>query len=370
MCRKKLIIACVLVVCFLFCQWVYGQNPEKIRTVSVVKQMEINDESGEFIFAHTGNFKKAPDNSIFMTDKNELYQFDEKGKYVRNFLKQGEGPGEFKFFSNYYFTKTHLIMVGTTPFTLQKISLADASLIDEFRDNRLNAARVLFGDHRGAWLSFENTNYGSKEKGYKTGIKQTTHKIYFMNAEKKVSDTKLSFHTELGSYIFKTEDGSIMSRDFPITEFIQIWDGNRYWYIFNTRRYAIKQVDLHTNKIIREITTNYRPVKYVTLKNEDKWKVKLYDHFKRKYHNDIFALKIYKKNLLVFTSTFDKQGNPLVHMYNSQGKLKDRFFLNIPRVKTSGRWAGARFQIIQNHLWASHTDEDDNTVVVRYKFQL
>ena len=368
--NKTLLKTIILIVTCIFSQFILGEESKNVKSVTLTKVLEINDDSGEFILAYPSHFQVAPDNTLFMMDKNALYQFDSKGKFIRDFLKRGEGPGEIKYFANFYFTDKHLMMNGANPFTLQKKSLADASLVDEFRDSRLNAVSVLFGDRRGAWLRFRNVQYGKKERGYKTGIKPYTHQIFFMNPNKKVTDIKLLFTTEMASYMFKTESGNIMARDFPITSFINAWDGNRYWYIFHTRRYLIKQVDLRNNKVIREIKCPYTPVEYVTPKNEDKWKMKLYDHYKRQYHNDIVALKIYKNKLLVFTSTFNKRGDIMVHMYNSQGKLIDTFHLHMPRVKTPGRWARTSFNIIQNHMWASHTDEDDNTVVVKYKFRL
>jgi hypothetical protein len=129
-------------------------------------------------------------------------------------------------------------------------------------------------------------------------------------------------------------------------------------------------VDLRANKVIREIKTLYEPVKYVYPQDVSRYEKALYKHFKRKFYNDTSAMYIFKKNLLVFTSTINDRGGILVHVFNDQGKLRDAFYLKIPLIKSRKEWQETRFSITGNHLWASHTDEDDNTVVVKYKFHL
>jgi len=58
------------------------ENPEKPlsknagRVVRMEKVHEITDESGEFFFKHPGNFRVAPNGDFFISDADQLLQFD------------------------------------------------------------------------------------------------------------------------------------------------------------------------------------------------------------------------------------------------------------------------------------------------------
>ena len=50
----------------------------------------------------------------------------------------------------------------------------------------------------------------------------------------------------------------------------------------------------------------------------------------RKYQNDITYLFTFKGNLLVMTSTTDKEKGVLFDVYNKEGRYIDCFWLNVP----------------------------------------
>ncbi len=76
------------------------ENPEKPKApdagrVIVPKAvMTITDESGEFFFKYPYGLKFGPDGSIGVKDNEQVLRFDKDGKFLGNYFKKGQGPGE------------------------------------------------------------------------------------------------------------------------------------------------------------------------------------------------------------------------------------------------------------------------------------
>ncbi len=85
------------------------ENPDKPlskkagRILKLKKVLRIGDVGDEFYFRFPRNLKVSPDGSIFIQDIDQLLQFDQNGKFVRNFFKKGQGPGEMGYVVNYCF---------------------------------------------------------------------------------------------------------------------------------------------------------------------------------------------------------------------------------------------------------------------------
>lgn len=64
------------------------------RTVALEEIVTVRDGGEEFYFEWPRNIQTAPDGTFFLISKNQLLQFDASGRFLRNYYKQGQGPGK------------------------------------------------------------------------------------------------------------------------------------------------------------------------------------------------------------------------------------------------------------------------------------
>ena len=111
------------------------KNPEKppnsnaARILKLKEELRITDENGEFFFQYPSNIKVAPDGSIFMYDRELLLRFDENGKFIHNFFKKGQGPGEINYLRDYVFKEGKLIIITSSPVKIMTFFLTASFLM-------------------------------------------------------------------------------------------------------------------------------------------------------------------------------------------------------------------------------------------------
>lgn len=86
------------------------------RVVPLTEALRITDRGQEeYYFEYPSRLHVAPDGSIFVLDVDQLLHFDQKGKFVRNYFKKGQGPGELSFVSDFWLTADYLIVHNVNP---------------------------------------------------------------------------------------------------------------------------------------------------------------------------------------------------------------------------------------------------------------
>ncbi len=64
------------------------------RVVSLKEVARITDEKGKFLFVQPFNVLTGHDGSVYVQEFKQLLKFDAQGRFVKNLLKRGQGPGE------------------------------------------------------------------------------------------------------------------------------------------------------------------------------------------------------------------------------------------------------------------------------------
>ncbi|MGB8959590.1 MAG: 6-bladed beta-propeller, partial [Candidatus Aminicenantales bacterium] len=54
----------------------------------------ITDETGKFLFVQPFAVFTGHDGSVYVQESKQLLKFDAQGRFVKNLLKRGQGPGE------------------------------------------------------------------------------------------------------------------------------------------------------------------------------------------------------------------------------------------------------------------------------------
>ena len=95
------------------------ENPEKPssqsagKIVALKEVLSIDDVGGDYYLKYPRNPKVSPDGSIFVSDHEQLLQFNREGNFLRNYFKKGQGPEEMQGVSNYFFLIiTSSFMIG------------------------------------------------------------------------------------------------------------------------------------------------------------------------------------------------------------------------------------------------------------------
>ena len=329
------------------------ENPEKPlnsdagRILKLKEELRITDEGGEFFFRSPSNVKVAPDGSIFMYDRELLLRFEKNGKFIHNFFKKGQGPGEISYLSDYVFQDGKLIIITSSPvkiitFLLNGELFDDVTLHESFWF--LNF-QFLYDQK---YFFFKNDR---PDTGDKLGVVDAPHVLISMNKYGQ----NIEEHFSLPYQFFMTGGASS-----GLGRLTSIPYKNKFLFIADTEDYLVKFYDIESHKILWSFRRKYKRVK----PPEDyRWGGIYSRDGKRmgppppKYFNDISALYIVNDKLWIRTSTRDEEKGYLIDVFEFDGRFVDSFYL-----KTDGR-------IISTHgdsIFIRESDESEIVTVVKY----
>lgn len=337
-----------------------GKTPG--RSLQLTEVQRITDYEDDFVFRKIRGIKIAENGSIFVRGRDHLHKFTPEGKFIRNFIKKGEGPGEVKYFTNFSITERSIVIGSMLPVKVIKYS-HQGELRNEFTIQGLSAFASLLENrnNRSYFVSGESFLDDAK-----TGVIPRENSLYYVDNKGFVVNMSLSFDTK-DLLIKKSSKNGVMVNMDELTRFLRAFDKEKYLYISHKERYHIIQIDLESGKVLKEFSRVYKQVKYVKRKFTKKEDIDLYSLDNRKSFNDIYKITAYKGNLLVFTSTMNKNKEVLVDVFDNTGKYIDKFFIKIPGVKRPDDLRSKPVLFQNDYLWTIDVDEDDAPYVLKYK---
>jgi len=344
------------------------ENPKKPlnknagRIVELKEVWRIDDIGADYYFKYPRNLKIAPDGSLFIADQDQLLQFDSDGKFLRNYFKKGQGPGEMQEIGNYFFSEKAIIVHD---WRLQKILWFgfNGELMKDFRIHKLPSFTLLH--------LFYNDNY------YFFG-----HRIPSTEGKPSVIDVPndLICATEKGEEVknlisFPVESFAITSGGAgamaSIAELITIPYREKYLVISHTQDYLLKIYDIESEKIIRSFRRNYNRVKV-----PEGRRVggaigiggKTYTT-PRKYLNDVTKLLEFNGLLWAMTSTADKDKGVLIDVYDFEGQYLDNFYLKFPEEIDPILIGYRPMSISGDYLFMVAYNEDNTYSIKKYRVE-
>lgn len=69
-------------------------SPDAGRVVKIAEEWRITDEGAAFFLDRPHSIQPAGDGSIFLVDRDQILRFSAEGKFLKNILRLGQGPGE------------------------------------------------------------------------------------------------------------------------------------------------------------------------------------------------------------------------------------------------------------------------------------
>ena len=302
------------------------ENPEKPltknagRVIQLKEVMRITDTEGKYFFKGPIEVKVAEDGFIYVQESDQLYQFDARGKFLRNLYKKGQGPGEL----NQSLDDVLLAEAEIILFSSQKIVRLDrqGKLIEDFRPQG-KLFRNLLGSCGGRFylLSYDRGVYARD----KSGLYEDNLKLEIVKNAREVTPTSYVFPFTISFQI--GEQGRRGTA--WISRVLTASPEPRYVYLSHTPEYQVKLLDFEKNEIIGIFRRKYERVKLVRKTRNSL--------VMPEFSNDICRLLVHKDNLWAVTSTFDRKKGILVDVFNKDGKYLDAFYLPLTRILTEGR---------------------------------
>ncbi len=361
---KKKIILCLAIIPFLISTNLQSEaikkaqeiiknpkrpaNPNAGRILKLQEELRITDKGGDFFFQYPAKVKVAPDGSIFISDHDLLIRLDKNGKYLHNYFKKGEGPGELNSVRDYTFHDEKLIVINSNPLKIVSFDFND-ELID---DVNLHQSFLFF-----RFLFLKNNRiYFFKNERPEAGDKPEVMDAPYVLISMDMKGQDLKEHLSLPYQIYIT-GGAISGLGRITTASYK----NKFLFIANTEEYMVKMFDVESQKMLRSFTRKYKRVK----PPEDyRWGGIYNREGKRlgppppKYFFDISAMYIVNESLWVRTSTKDPEKGYLFDVFYFDGSYKDSFYLKPD---------GGIISTHGNSIFIKETDADDLVSIVKYK---
>ncbi len=338
------------------------ENPEKPpsknagRVIHLKEVMRIVDGGKEFYFKLPWGIDVAQDGSIFVQDEPRLYKFGANGKYERNIMKIGQGPGELSGGpTNFIVGDNEVILFGAGQSKLIKIDMKGNLIKDMKLGKKRFTGLVGFYNRKYFFVDSQPRTFEIKD-----GIQEYDRNLYIMDDEENIVPTLDSFPTK--DCVSIRSFGGRTSRSVSYITRLQTGHvSNQYLYVSHTQDYLIKQIDLAKGKVSRIFRRIYPRI-------NNPFPDKKVLQFPE-YENDVHRLLVYKNNLWVLTSTFDQKKGILVDVFNEQGKYLDNFYLPLLSLRTGDEFSQRYFplRILGDFLYTIEHDQDWSFYIVKYE---
>jgi len=309
------------------------QNPDAGRIRTLTPVLTISDEDGsKFYFKRPSQPQCGPDGSIYVLDEKQIIRFDAQGRFVRNYFRAGQGPGELNYVIGYAFETNDLIVLNASPRKFVRFD-PDGKFVSEAPLPQDMAPLLLIGCARNNALILKGAFPPREEMKGLEGTVEIRNPILALplagGREKQIGvfTTRMYYQNAAGGV-----GGSAMA---PFGKhIIKAW-GNDALAVFDDEEYAVKLLDPATGKVIQTLRRSYPRVKTPPEERDGIPTGTAINgrEVRRpapKYAPDIVHLLARGEELWVVTSTRIKEKGVLVDVFDRKGIYSDSFYLSIP----------------------------------------
>lgn len=327
------------------------QNPEQPlspnagRILEFEKEYEIRDDAGEFYFRWPQKFCLDVRGYLYVLDEDQLLQFSPEGKFLRNFYKKGQGPGEI----SSPFQMVSYVISGENLYIydgMAKIITLDSEgdLIEEIKQTAGRFFELLGASDEGFYLRHQTSAFSGT-----VGLNELETQIHLVSLDGSTAKNLIGFkHRIYSGPNFGMEWDNYM-------HCFNRHDG--FLYVTHTCEYRIERVDLAKGADYISFSRDYPRVKYV-MKEHLKSFYERYDPPKKKFENDVAGLFVCGENLWVKTSTQVEEKGIQFDVFDSRGRFIDSFYLNVDR----------ELQLADgDSIYVTERDDEENIVLVKYR---
>jgi hypothetical protein len=344
------------------------ENPSKPaarnadRILELKEVMRIKEDGGEFFFK-SPSMQVGPDSFVFVRDEEQLLKFDPKGKFVRNFFRKGQGPGEFLRLAGFFILNPGLMIQGTNPRKLTRFS-DDGVILKEAPFSSPLGAPAPVGKSGDAFVFTVAENALALFKGATSGVVTVSTHVFVWTEQRAALEKKASFPGDV--FVIKLPGGGA---SFWITPLIvgSPWKG--MLALSHEQKYLVKILEIETGKIIRSFRRSYDSIKYNPPKTGFVVNGIDYGRPPKKFVSDIEDIFPVGEVLWIVTSTRDKDDNPLIDVFDSQGSYQDRFYIRRPPGAGTSFMRSRGSTVIQDGFLYQIERQDDFVSIAKYEIK-
>jgi hypothetical protein len=367
--RKKTFY--ILLIMFFFTnKVVFSQaiieNPEKPlskdagRVVELQKVMQIDEEADKFFFKYPRILRAAPDGTLFALDQDQLIRFDRDGRFLRNFFKKGQGPGELQAVSNYFVQDNHIIIHDQRLSKIVHFDL-EGNLVREFKLHDFPSFSRLHLVHNNTYYLISHSIPSTEGKW---SAVDAPNDLCSVKGDGK--DIKQMATFPVLCYVISSGGTGAMIN---VAELITVSYKKKNLFISHTEDYLVKLYDTELNQVVKSFKRKYKRVKVPEGKTMGGRVIigdKTYTS-PQKYVNDITRFLIFDDLLWVATSTVDKQKGVLIDVFDVEGRYLDNFYLKFPYELDPISILYKPMELAREYLYAVEKNEDDTISIRKYR---
>lgn len=322
-------------------------NPGQI--IQLKEVLRIIDTGKGFYFKEPWGLDAADDGSIFVKDMDRLYKFSPDGKFVKNMVRIGQGPGEItREIEDFIVLDNTLILSCASMNKLITVDL-QGKFIKELIPKKKLSELIAYYTNKYFFVDFITSNLRKRE-----AYTDLDKNLYVSDEAGSITSIPYSFPVKW--YLYFEPDGRPTFEH--VTELQTSRVCQKYVYVTHAQEYNIKQLDLEELRINKSFRRVYPRVKFKS------------DKFRPfNYYNDVHRILIFKDKVWALTSTFDKSKGIMVDVFNEEGKYLDNFFLPLFNSKTRDYFCQLYFPLTIKdvYLYAIEHDDDWNYRIVKYE---
>jgi hypothetical protein len=367
-------------VCFILAlfSWIsaavgqVSENPAKPRAknagrvVGPKEVLSVSDEGrSDYYFKWPGGLRVAPDGSFFLRDENQFLQFDKNGRFQRNLLKKGQGPGEMGSFVGCFLTAKNVIALANDPNKLMWFDYAGTyeREIPLRREGGMFLWPLAFLDGTFYFHSSEIPNPGGEP-----GVFDVPQAIVTLGEGSTDLKPLASFPTK--AFIVTSGGGSARGM-ISISYLLAVPYQGKYLALIHTSEYLLKIYDPAAKAVLREFRREYERVRKPPEKDEQKKERvgingKIYTAPDQKYANDIINLFSNGDEIWAVTSTRDKAKGILIDVFDGDGIYQDCFYLQLPEAALNSLVSPSLSTLDGNFLYVIVKNPDETSVIKKY----
>ncbi len=318
-------------------------NKRAGRIISLKEEFRVTDKNGEFFFRNPQCLKTASDGSIFISDRNRLFKFSEEGKFLKNLLRIGQGPGELHGLLRFTIFEDEIyICDGQSKNICMDL---EGEIIGEFGGESYH----IFDDISRHWL-IDCSTFDlplPQEQTYK--LADCIYHITFIprngDGEEKSIDVKAKMF--VGPRVFMKWDELLWAFD----------KSNEFVFVSHSREYQIEVLDLNAGRITRRFSRDYPRVKY-NMKESERTLYSRYNPPEKKYESDIGSMHYIEGFIWAKTSLMDKEKGTLIDVFDVKGRYINNFYIDLK---------GEIMSATDDIIFVKEMDELGNIQIVKYK---
>jgi len=342
-----------------------GKNPG--RVIELKPLLSLSDQPPHFFFKYPSEVKLSRRGDVFVLDDEEILQFDSSGKFLRNYFKKGQGPGEMQYVRDIAIDGENLAGFDSFPKKVCRFDF-EGKLLSEFKINQLRAGTRLV-----RLIHADGSNYYLTSSGFPdTGGKfvRVENPNYFQVYNEKTEQVEELAAFSVPAWAMTGGGAGAMVETCPLR--IVPYRKNQF-VISHTEDYLLKIFDVEKKEVVAAFRRKYKKVKIPeALRHPTRIAVTDRQYtYNPTHYNDILEVLVVGDLIWALTSTVDKSKGLIVDVFNGQGQYVDCFYLKFPFELNPGfRDIGINLAVDQEGktLWATVKNPDETFSLK--KFQL